>query len=272
MPLPTTRHFLTNLINRLSSIPLNPAPISGIINQPPNALSRIPLPHRHLIITLHVLFPNLLLPALDLLDRGLVQKLTSPTPNPNPDPEVKIKIKSEEPQPQSNENDSKTAEEEARDDDNNSGAVYVVYSTTPPSRKRKPPPPAIKPEDGSEHKSNSLSLQERQNGQKYIVHLRAWNCTCAAFSFSIVQSLLDDSSPILPELPPEQIDSGGDSQETDWEFGGMSTDGRESSGGVPTCKHLLACLLAERWGDALGEYVSEKQVGKCEMAGVVADV
>jgi hypothetical protein len=66
--------------------------------------------------------------------------------------------------------------------------------------------------------------------------------------------------------------------ELDWSFGGMSCDGLDLGGGdtagegVPVCKHLLACLLAERWSVALGRYVVERRVGGEEMAGIVADV
>jgi hypothetical protein len=60
----------------------------------------------------------------------------------------------------------------------------------------------------------------------------------------------------------------------EWSFGGMSLDGIEAGAGegVPVCKHLLACLLAERWGTALGQYVAEREVVKEEMAGIVAEV
>ncbi|VBB77154.1 Putative protein of unknown function [Podospora comata] len=239
MTLPTPRHFLTNLINRLPTIPLEP-PQPPSINRMPNsnALSRIPVSHRHLIITLHVLFPNLVLPSLDLLDRGLVQKFA-----------LSDKIKSEEPE------DDQA--EVVR------GAIYVVYSTTAaPSRRRK----SVKPDPDDDRVGN------RENSQKYVVHLQAWNCTCAAFAFSIVQSLLDEQPPqIPPELHLAEITTDDDKKE--WEFGGMSTDGKAPNGGqIPTCKHLLACLLAERWGNALGGYVTSKQVGKEEMAGIVADV
>lgn len=63
----------------------------------------------------------------------------------------------------------------------------------------------------------------------------------------------------------------------------MSLDGlRQGEGGagggggvggpVPCCKHLLACVLAERWDGALGRYVAERRVGREEMAGIEADV
>jgi len=51
----------------------------------------------------------------------------------------------------------------------------------------------------------------------------------------------------------------------------LSLDGRGREGGVPVCKHLLACLLGERWGDVLGSYVKEKEVSREEMAGYGAE-
>lgn len=53
-------------------------------------------------------------------------------------------------------------------------------------------------------------------------------------------------------------------------FGGTTVDGPDE--GTPVCKHLLACLLAERWRGALGRYVVERRVKREEMAGLVADV
>ncbi|KAK0673430.1 hypothetical protein QBC41DRAFT_125157 [Cercophora samala] len=299
-PLPTPRHFLTTLLNRLSTIPLEPPqPPSAAINQtqpPNNALSRIPLAHRHLVITLHVLFPNLLLPALDLLDRGLVQKLTLSLSNPNPattqppPPPPINKIKLEDPpqlpQPTGNNEENNVRNKPSEE---NKGSIYVVYSTTTatPSRKRKTTTTTTtttttlpKPDPDNE---SPLSVEREKNTQKYLVHLQAWNCTCAAFAFSTVQSLLDSSPSPPPPLPndlllPEQQQPGASEaqpgqEQQDWEFGGLSTDGKGPNGGqVPMCKHLLACLLAERWDNALGGYVTSKGVGKGEMAGVVADV
>jgi len=58
--------------------------------------------------------------------------------------------------------------------------------------------------------------------------------------------------------------------------GGMSFDGMDlgdgKDGGVAMCKHLLACLLVERWGGVLGGYLKERKVGRNEMAGLGADV
>lgn len=99
-PLPTPRTFLTSLLNTLASSESPPPPDlnlarpttvgangnidgdggrdgngngerGGIINP----LKRLPAPHRALLTTLHVLYPSVLLPALDVLDRRLVMRV-----------------------------------------------------------------------------------------------------------------------------------------------------------------------------------------------------
>lgn len=66
--LPTPRELLTNLITTLSSHPIDPNQSST------NPLQNAPSEIRSLLTTLHIIFPHLLLPALDLLDRQLVTK------------------------------------------------------------------------------------------------------------------------------------------------------------------------------------------------------
>jgi hypothetical protein len=86
---------------------------------------------------------------------------------------------------------------------------------------------------------------------------------------------LDDSDSDSDERGKERGDDDGDGSEVDgvngkgrgWEFGGLSFDGKEG-GKVPVCKHLLACLLVERWEDVFGGYVKERSVEREEMAGV----
>lgn len=97
----------------------------------------------------------------------------------------------------------------------------------------------------------------------YIAHTAAWNCTCAAFAFAAFP----------PATPALSTWANQDDLEKGWVFGGMSFDGMdESEGGVPPCcKHLLACVLAERWV-VLRDYVNERMVGREELAGIFADV
>lgn len=113
----------------------------------------------------------------------------------------------------------------------------------------------------------------------YAVHLDAWNCSCAAFTFaafpasiststststSLASSYFPWDSEVSPdeEHPiPEQREK---EQEETWRYGGWTKTSH-----VPICKHLLACLLVERWGDVLGTCVRERVVGREEMGGLV---
>lgn len=67
--LPTHRQFLTSLIDSLAGTSTSTQ--SG-------AVPVIPPDRRQLLLTLHVLFPTLVLPAFDLLDRRLVTRLHAP--------------------------------------------------------------------------------------------------------------------------------------------------------------------------------------------------
>ncbi|KAL3418667.1 hypothetical protein PVAG01_10383 [Phlyctema vagabunda] len=109
------------------------------------------------------------------------------------------------------------------------------------------------------------------NTPVYTVRLRAWNCTCAAFTFSAFPG---SSAAFTPELVhgdgvPEVTRAGDD--EGSWEFGGLSSDGSNSDENLPCCKHLLACLLAEKWEAVLGAYVNVREISLDEMAGVAGE-
>ena len=67
-PLPDPRTLLTALVNALPP----PQPTNATTSNP---LAALPQSSKNLLLTLHVLFPHELLPALDLLDRHLVTRL-----------------------------------------------------------------------------------------------------------------------------------------------------------------------------------------------------
>jgi len=100
-------------------------------------------------------------------------------------------------------------------------------------------------------------------GTTYIVRVEAWNCSCAAFAFSAFPSF--GTSRAGDGIKTEKEHDGDD-----WEYGGESLDGRCRDSGVPVCKHLLACLLGERWGSVLGGFVGERVVDREEVAGLSA--
>ncbi|KAF2640951.1 hypothetical protein P280DRAFT_518291 [Massarina eburnea CBS 473.64] len=74
---PSSRVFVTQLLDSLRAVPLPPqdAADSTRTITASNTLTRAPESVRKLLLALHVLFPNEVLPALDLLDRRLVTRL-----------------------------------------------------------------------------------------------------------------------------------------------------------------------------------------------------
>ncbi|CAH0020452.1 unnamed protein product [Clonostachys rhizophaga] len=66
--LPSHRQVLTALIDAISA--------ACTVNEQESDAATQPTDRRRLFLTLHVLFPNLLLPALDLVDRKLVTLVT----------------------------------------------------------------------------------------------------------------------------------------------------------------------------------------------------
>ncbi|KAF3766248.1 hypothetical protein M406DRAFT_339506 [Cryphonectria parasitica EP155] len=257
--LPTPRQLLTSILNGAGTLPLQPLPPPP----PPSSSSANPLRHldqtrRHLFATLHVLFPSLLLPALDLLDRGLVTRLLH----------HHLPL------------------------DRHAVGQQAAHS----SRYSRPsPPPSVYVVRSAQKKAFRRGLSsegEAVSGQGvYLVHTAAWSCTCAAFAFSAFLpaaghgSHHHHQSPSVRPLPSvgradgvATVDAAGQLGDGDTldscGFGGLSLEGTEDDGGgmPPCCKHLLACVLAEKCHALFGRHVNVRTVGREEMAGIFADV
>lgn len=118
----------------------------------------------------------------------------------------------------------------------------------------------------------SSQSPNRRHQKSYVVRLGAWNCTCAFFVFSAFPPSASSESSPIPSDVYHQITSpdlsGGKEEKGEWEFGGASNDGKDG-GAVPACKHLLACVLADRW-EPLGKMVQERWAETGEMAGLGA--
>ncbi|KAK0704932.1 hypothetical protein B0H67DRAFT_557641 [Lasiosphaeris hirsuta] len=259
--LPAPSAVLTTLIDAIAAIPLDaspPAPPPRPGRDPTshgednsssssstNALRRVPFAYRYLVVTLHVLFPSQLLPALDLLDRGLVTRLIMDSTPPAGKPEE--------------------AQQQAPP-----SFYYVRSAQSGSTRGRKRSGSAI---------ANCTGFTAGAGaGRAYTVRLTAWNCTCAAFAFAAFAHAGQAVEEPAVTTGAMDLDDGvarGGGEEGIWSFGGMNftgADGDAVDEATPACKHLLACLLAERWSAALGRYVVERRVGREEMAGIVADV
>jgi len=252
--LPTPRALITSLISSLPpSLPAN----DDSNDAPPNALRALSGPSRAVLTTLHVLFPSLLLPALDLLDRGLVTRIIQVTPSQSqPVPTVKspqahIHLRQADEVPLSD-------QDEVLRQTRKQNTVYLVRSAQE-SRSR----------GGGRYGGTS-------GGTTYIVRLEAWNCTCAAFTFSAFPATSSSYIPWSEEAAGLDLGLRHDGRartfvpehDERWQFGGKSLDGIDGTQAVPCCKHLLACVLIERWEGGLRQYLVEKRVGTDEMAGI----
>ena len=164
--LPAPRALLTSLINTLTSLPAaaqgtQPAKSASRHVQgqdATNPLTLLPPNSRTLVTTLHVIYPSLLLPALDLLDRGLVTRvlvLDNSTPASVQSPPVVSSAEAEI--------------EQARRDARAASFHLVRSAQQQPARRGRRPPPAL--------------LEDVGRGPTYLVCTQAWRCDCAAFAF-----------------------------------------------------------------------------------------
>jgi len=288
--LPPPRRLLCSLLDSISHISIpaqeEQSERRPLKEKPLNPLQRMHPRDRPLLTTLHVLFPSLLLPALDLLDRQLVTRLvreegigTARTAGRHgggaPLGET------------GGGTSASRAHEQVTDSKPSEFDIFLARSAAPlPSRRRQ-----------------SSGAQAPRT--TYIVHLAAWNCTCASFAFSaypISTTPAEDGSNAPGRAAAEQATApaaaaeapgletgsvmltddgsvGTSSGRNMFSFGGWSPDGRADEdgaehlqGALPCCKHLLACALAVRWESALGSYLAVRSVSREELAGIVADV
>ncbi|KAH6620925.1 hypothetical protein B0J18DRAFT_491272 [Chaetomium sp. MPI-SDFR-AT-0129] len=292
-----------------------------------NPLHRVPPASRPLITTLHVLFPGLVLPALDLLERGFVARVSVDVGEGASGLRSGVGAgrRKDGDEDEDGDGDGDGIGDGGDGGGNGSGdgigsAEVEVPTPAPTKPKAKPNPTresnAITPpsfylvqsaaaaeaarerwrrrryggggggaggggadEGDGEETNGAMGTTE---AKVYIVRLEAWHCTCAAFAFSSVQ----DGGEWDEEEQDEQgkgkgfgeVDepkpAGAERSQGKWSFGGLSLDGLEPGlgTGVSVCKHLLACVLADRWREALGKYVVERKMRREAVAGIVADV
>jgi hypothetical protein len=229
MTLPQSRTFITSLINSLNPSTTTTPPSTS------NPLKQASPPDRSILLTLHVLFPNELLSALDLLDRDLITRLIplSQIPPPNNPPAQETNIEPEPPTTLGHQNIKKQ-------EYNNT--IYYVRSA-------------------QQTTSNSRFRDPLASSTHYEVRTSSWSCSCPAFVFSAFP-------PVKTSENQREGDVDGDAvmeaEDQEWRVGGLSL-----GGDVPMCKHLLACVLVER-GGLFGGYVKTREVSVEELAGWAA--
>ncbi|MCJ1410436.1 hypothetical protein MMC19_004521 [Ptychographa xylographoides] len=148
--LPASRFLLTSLF---SSLPSSPFDLSE--NPQSNPLINVSTSTKSLLLTLHCLFPNVLLPALDLLDRGLVKRLVLPPVSESSTLNAITVIPAAQ----------KSTIAPGVPTKHQVVSVYYVRSA----------------QNVRYHSRHQVTTSSTTS---YEVRLDAWNCTCAAFTFA----------------------------------------------------------------------------------------
>jgi hypothetical protein len=266
MSLPTSRRFITHL---LDSLPSSASDTGGRVNP----LSAVPETAKKQLLLLQVLFPNEFLPALDLLDRRLVTRLiirddAGESTATTVDVAGVVQVRNAQ------------LNDETMVGDMEPPSKLTLEETSLDSPNDRPMTDA--PPEGDTTSTNTpdsiyyvRSAQQRSSRYSnsydattfYEVRLCAWNCSCPAFAFAAFPAIHPE--PAVPafdpqhEIPRPTIDN---SDGATWIFGGVSL-GNDTP---PVCKHLLACVLVDKCSGLFREYLEERVVGVEEAAGWAA--
>lgn len=220
-----------------------------------NPIHGTPHAKEHLL-ALHVLFPNELLPALDLLDRGLVTRLWF-----MPHRQTSGLDKGER-----GERDSLQFQNDLAEGHGTTGSVTHSTNTGDAGVR------AEKRGDNFTYYVRSAQQQSSRNASRYRnayehatnyeVRLDAWSCSCPAFAFSAFPASTSDTTASAGQRSEDQPRT--DEPVEGWTFGGL-TRGKD----MPVCKHLLACVLVERT-TLFSQFVEDRTVSAEEYAGWAA--
>ncbi|PNY25041.1 Uncharacterized protein TCAP_05020 [Tolypocladium capitatum] len=276
--LPSHRQLLTRLVASLSQSPptSTSTPQANALAPDGGAAGPADADRRHLLLTLHVLFPSVVLPALDLLDRRLVTRITVAGERPGPDGP-----------PRTGFTHARGHNDDGDDDDDDAGHLVEDGGGDGDGGARAGQPTSSQHTGVDEAPfirvytvrslASTLTRRSRRDAasasKTYVVYLDAWSCSCASFALEAFTRhaqpavKADAAAPSSPLAPDNDTRPGLSS------FGGMGADGLPGHGGdVPCCKHLMACLLAEKWGDVLESRVDDKRATKEELAGIISNV
>lgn len=226
---------------------------------------------RCLFLTLHAIFPDTVLPALDLIDRRLVVRVIA-TKNLAKQGEratTGLDRKGNPPKRFTQSSGIKTRigayidcggfldhRESTNadmtslqhffsvtDTNDSSAAIYLVHSR-------------------ASNKTYRVAHGSTQTPKSYLVQLDAWHCSCPSFA---MDTFTGRSSPLSSSTESQtQRDN-----HSGWSgsFSRMSHDGLGNLGeSAPCCRHLLACLLSDTWDLIMGHahvwrYTNEEIAG-----------
>jgi len=295
LPLPQPRHLISQLIStiRTTNATTTTTPLTNATPQTQQAL-----------LTLHILFPNELLPALDLLDRSLITRLEirDAAQHPQPDPRPLHHL-----QRQDRLSDHLSAAPSAAlgNSSHCSGTTPTHAGDAPPAsplrRPRTPSHPDGENHQASPHQPLSsrplrLGLGDGSGALPHgpPAHAAAsqrggvvWRCYSGRSGHASLSRVvraeqraasyecrLDAWSCSCPAFsfaafPASTPDQQVQQHIENFHLGEAFFGGQTISGDVPVCKHLLACALVE-YGTALTDMVERHTVSIEEIAGLAA--
>lgn len=243
-----------------------------------NPLSAVDATTKKQLLSLQVLFPNEFLPALDLLDRGLVTRFRIG----NVSNEIATKqdahtgTKAQQTQP----DEAQSIDQHMLDQPAHTSGVRTsdARSHNPTADQPMADVPLTEPATLPPPLDTiyyARSAQQRSSRYStsydtiicYEVRLLAWNCSCPAFAFAAFPGSMSPVYYTSGDSPTEDRNPmSGDNKCNKWVFGGVSL----GEAMPPVCKHLLACVLAERCEGLFGKFVKERVVSVEEAAGWAA--
>ena len=183
------------------------------------------------LLTLHALFPSVLLSALDVLDRNLVTRLVLNSGNHTIGEQAL----------------GKPLHTRSMGGILSERSVYYVRSNAPPQ-----------PTQG--RFSDRLADEELY----YEVRVGVWNCTCASFTFAALNAAKPTHGLSSTSQYRTARKEWDDVDPIPVGLGGRYAN--EKTQDIPICKHLLACSMANKWSVA-ERMVEVKHVSRDEMAG-----
>ena len=243
--LPSPRRLITNLISGL------PRPQHEGSSNP---LSQAP-GYKDPLLTLHVLFPNELLPALDLLDRGLITRIRVSQ-------NTHLRGSGGTAQRLSGQQQDTASPGQMRDVMHSAVESVARVTTLPSASSQNPCTYYVRSAQQQTSRGNSRFRNATyEHTTYYEVRLDAWSCSCPAFAFSAFPAISSSDHDTSLPLPDAQLD---DHAPQGWFFGGLSL-----GDDMPVCKHLLACVLVEH-SSAFAHFVEERSITAEELAGWAA--
>jgi SWIM zinc finger len=262
---------------------------------------------KSLLVTLHFLFPHEMIPALDLLDRGLVCRMVIMSSLHSAEGSESGTGSAAAAVAPGGGIDSATDTHtgaSSEDDDDRPGADSYKGGTIPKYLRKEVDKGEIEifyvQSASSLQSSTTIHRHSRHQNTThrsttYEVRLEAWNCTCPAFAFSTFGGRsftpLDNHDAEEQHLGMQHLDEHSTDYETEetvvedqaetagvddggnvaaqWTFGGTLTlPSSNLASPVPVCKHILAAVLGKHVPGFFGSgSVQASTVSREEAAG-----